>query len=343
MPELVEDYLKASKILVTGTDGDNGYIFLPLRQLVPYWEVTFNVYVKMVTKEHPDPQYTLWAPRGQVIDQERYTKLQELGITWVYYSQEEEERVLNYLHRNLDTLLTDENLNNEEKATLVCDVTLVWLRHFYVFEKERASARLVLALRYLDEFFEIIKKEEANHSFIMNIWRHSPNVYTHSLNSCLLGLAFVSYLVWPKAEAQAFGLGALLHDIGMTEVSKEIVRKPDRLEFEEWLEVKKHPIRGYRLLKDLPEVRREGLLMVVQHHENGDGSGYPCGLLMDKIHPWARIMRLLDAYEAITAPRPWRGPRTPTEALWIIRREWEQGNIFDPFYLKAFIKYLGSF
>jgi HD-GYP domain-containing protein (c-di-GMP phosphodiesterase class II) len=82
--------------------------------------------------------------------------------------------------------------------------------------------------------------------------------------------------------------------------------------------------------------------MVLQHHENGDGSGYPEKLRLASIHPWARILRILDTYEAMTADRPWRLARSPQETLWAMRNDWQKGRIYDPAYLKAFIKFLGN-
>ena len=82
--------------------------------------------------------------------------------------------------------------------------------------------------------------------------------------------------------------------------------------------------------------------MVLHHHENGDGSGYPDGLKIDGIHHWARILRILDSYEAMTAERPWRHAMEPKEALWLMRNGWEKNKLFDKNYLQTFIKFLAS-
>jgi HD-GYP domain-containing protein (c-di-GMP phosphodiesterase class II) len=82
--------------------------------------------------------------------------------------------------------------------------------------------------------------------------------------------------------------------------------------------------------------------MVLQHHEYGDGSGYPEGLKLAAIHPWARVLRILDSYEALTARRRWRQEHNPSQALWIMRQEWENSVVFDPHYLARFIKFLAT-
>ena len=82
--------------------------------------------------------------------------------------------------------------------------------------------------------------------------------------------------------------------------------------------------------------------MVQQHHENGDGSGYPLNLTGDAIHPWARILRVIDSYESVTSGRPWRQAKSPKETLWTMRNEWEKSRIYDRAILQAFIKFLGA-
>ena len=74
------------------------------------------------------------------------------------------------------------------------------------------------------------------------------------------------------------GLGGLLHDIGMTQIPREVVEKPAALTPDEEAMVHRHPQDGYNFLMHLPNIRKEIMLMTLQHHENGDGSGYPWGL-----------------------------------------------------------------
>lgn len=77
-----------------------------------------------------------------------------------------------------------------------------------------------------------------------------------------------------------------------------------------------------------------------QHHENGDGSGHPWGLPLKSIHPRARVVRIIDSYESVTSQRPWRPGLSPKEALWAMRREWQQSRVYDKTVLMAFVKFL---
>jgi HD-GYP domain-containing protein (c-di-GMP phosphodiesterase class II) len=156
----------------------------------------------------------------------------------------------------------------------------------------------------------------------------------------MMGLAFVNHLNWSPFKIKEFGLGGLLHDIGMTEIPQNLLNKATPLTPDERHQIERHPNNSARILKGLNCLGMQSMLMVQQHHENGDGSGYPQGLKLAEINPWAQILRIIDSYEAVTSPRPWRPALTPLEALLKMCGEWKQGKIYDPGYLDAFVKFI---
>jgi HD-GYP domain-containing protein (c-di-GMP phosphodiesterase class II) len=83
------------------------------------------------------------------------------------------------------------------------------------------------------------------------------------------------------------------------------------------------------------------LQLVLEHHENANGSGYPRGLSLNLQHPWTRIIRLVDAYDGLTGHRPGKEPLAPFAALKSLQnQEGPKGSIFDPRTLKSFIRFL---
>jgi HD-GYP domain-containing protein (c-di-GMP phosphodiesterase class II) len=87
---------------------------------------------------------------------------------------------------------------------------------------------------------------------------------------------------------------------------------------------------------------REALLMVLHHHENGDGSGYPEGLKLVSIYPLARVLRLIDSFEALASPRSWRAGHPPAQFLWIMRQDWQRSGMFDVSLLVEFIRFIAG-
>ncbi len=122
-------------------------------------------------------------------------------------------------------------------------------------------------------------------------------------------------------------LAAILHDVGKIGIEAGIIGKASSLTDEEFAEMKRHPDIGARILSPL-STYREVTLFVRHHHENYDGSGYPDGLKGDEIPQAARIIHLVDAFDAMTSNRPYRKALSKEEAL--LRIKQERGKQFDP-------------
>ncbi|NVJ02884.1 HD domain-containing protein [Myxococcus sp. AM009] len=128
--------------------------------------------------------------------------------------------------------------------------------------------------------------------------------------------------------------GALLHDIGKIGVRDSILLKPGPLTPDEWVEMRKHPEFGYRMLAKMPYLH-EAALIVLQHQERWDGKGYPQNLAGEDIVLGARIFCLADTVDAITSDRPYRKGRPMSVAREEIRRC--AGTQFDPALAEAFL------
>ncbi|HHV02577.1 MAG TPA: HD-GYP domain-containing protein, partial [Bacteroidales bacterium] len=136
------------------------------------------------------------------------------------------------------------------------------------------------------------------------------------------------------AQLNTLALIALLHDIGKVAVPEHILEKPGPLRPEEWKIMKRHCKSGYRIVISSPDLIdvAEGIL---SHHERWDGSGYPRGLAGEEIPLLARIISLVDAYDAMTSDRPYRAAMTHAEALAEIKAC--SGTQFDPLLAQEFL------
>ncbi len=100
-------------------------------------------------------------------------------------------------------------------------------------------------------------------------------------------------------------VAALLHDIGKIGISDTILNKPAKLTAEEYEQMKKHPEYGWAVLRQIPGMERASLI-ILHHHENYDGSGYPGGLRGQEIPIGSRIVSVIDAFDAMVSTRPYR-------------------------------------
>jgi HD-GYP domain-containing protein (c-di-GMP phosphodiesterase class II) len=125
------------------------------------------------------------------------------------------------------------------------------------------------------------------------------------------------------------------HDIGKIMVPPELLSKPGKLTAEEFDLVKRHPETGYQILKSVDEYVTLAKYLLY-HHERWDGSGYPEGLQGKAIPLQSRIIAVADAYEAMTANRPYQTTRTGEEAKAELRKC--AGTQFDPEIVDVFIR-----
>ena len=136
-------------------------------------------------------------------------------------------------------------------------------------------------------------------------------------------------------EIAAIKLGALFHDVGKIGVPESLLSKPAELTEDEWIEMRAHPMIGASLLGNVPMLERIRPI-VLAHHENFDGTGYPQGLKGSEIPLAAQIISVADAYDAMTSERPYRIAVRPKQALRELRAH--SGTQFNPVVVEAFIQ-----
>ena len=134
--------------------------------------------------------------------------------------------------------------------------------------------------------------------------------------------------------------GGALHDIGKIGVKDDILNKPGKLTPEEFEEIKKHPETGENICSPLNSLRPV-LPIIKHHHEKFDGSGYPSGLVGEDIPLLARIMAIVDVYDALTSRRAYRDAMSHAEAMRILRED-TANKKFDPFLFEKFVALISS-
>mgnify|MGYP006293377513 CR=1 FL=1 len=156
----------------------------------------------------------------------------------------------------------------------------------------------------------------------------------HSINVMALTVGYCFYTMRSMDETRRFGLAALLHDVGKTEVPIEILTAPRKLTPEEFELMKSHTSKGYEILGAYSGEVFEASSGCIEHHEKLDGSGYPKGIR--DISESGRILAVIDCYEAITNDdRPYRTALNPMKALEILKDEMDEKKydkkIFEDF------------
>jgi len=188
--------------------------------------------------------------------------------------------------------------------------------------------------------------EELDHSeniiFSLVIAMEASDYYTkgHSTRVGDLAKDFGSFLGFPEKELQTLKKAGVLHDIGKIGFSEQILRKPNKLTEEETNIIRKHPLIGESICRPLLSMQNV-LPAIRSHHERWDGTGYPDALRGDEIPLIARILGILDSYDAMISIRPYRDKRTVEHVLSIIEKEQYDGQ-WDPELTGLFLQMIST-
>ena len=161
------------------------------------------------------------------------------------------------------------------------------------------------------------------------------------INSAILSALIAQEMKLPNHKVLQIITGALLHDVGMLRMPKEIVEKKGGLSTTELQRIQSHPLYGYKIVnKELLYPEDVGLV-VLQHHERWDGEGYPRRISGTAIDMGARIVSVADAFEAMVSQKPYRNSMMGYQAM----KNLLSDNLrrFDPDVIKAFIQTMGIY
>ncbi len=170
----------------------------------------------------------------------------------------------------------------------------------------------------------------------------SRDEYTalHCLSVAVLAAGFARHLGHSETEMEDIGLAGLLHDVGKIQLDQTILNKPERLTAEEYEHVKQHAALGYQLLSE-QAVGDWPLIAARSHHERLDGAGYPQGLAGTSIPYVAKLIAVVDCYDAITSNRVYDAARSTSKAFKVLMEE--KGKHFDERLVEKFIEWIGVY
>jgi response regulator RpfG family c-di-GMP phosphodiesterase len=168
---------------------------------------------------------------------------------------------------------------------------------------------------------DLMISDDAMAKYLLTITAHDCYTYTHSVNVGFLS-TLLSKSLFKNAGSHnmhELGAGFFLHDIGKVRIDQAILNKQGALTDAEMKLMRTHPYQGYKILSETNQLSEECRVIVMQHHERVDGTGYPNRLQGGDIHLYGKICSIADVYDALTSQRSYKKRLTPFEALQFMR------------------------
>ncbi|MEH0019798.1 MAG: HD domain-containing phosphohydrolase [Desulfobacter sp.] len=260
-------------------------------------------------------------------------RLMELLENWetVYIHRRDARTYKSYIRENLEFILNHEEIHPQKKTdTLVALSTEVVKDSFSAnFSSAAESARMVKNVEKLIakamDFISSISSLKGLASLI----GHDYETHTHSVKVGWLIATFINsnrelFDVQDRNALRELMVQAVvagfLHDIGKIKIPKNVINKPGRLDNLELIIMQSHTAYAASLLLE-SQLPHTSMQTIIYHHENEDGSGYPCGLSGAHIPLMAKICHIADVFDALTSKRPYKKAKTPFEALKLMAGE----------------------
>ncbi|MGR3175808.1 MAG: HD-GYP domain-containing protein [Candidatus Scalindua sp.] len=292
----------------------------------------------LLVKTSTGSRYILYCRGDAVFENAKREMLLEKNISRLFIKKEDQQTYYEYLENNFQDIMFDARISSDEKTKIVHSTATNLVKDLFndprVGNIERTKTFAYNMVDY------ILREGRAAHS-LLKIAIHEYYTYTHSVNVAAVGTLFAKDLGLEEDDLKRFCAGILLHDIGKTKISTDILNKNGKLTDEEYSKIKEHPELGVAILKETGNGFTDEYTVTLQHHENYDGTGYPHGLQKEEIHRCGRIARIIDVYDALTTNRPYAKAVRPFAALVEMRDK--MLNCFDKELFVKFIRFSGPY
>lgn len=256
--------------------------------------------------------------KGTLLNDCYLNRLKELDVRYLYVDE-------GLAHMEVDEIASEEV---RQLAVRTAKETLLKVRAGESLESRNMRIYIVDLLQEI-----MLDKEVMVH--LIDIFSLKDHTFAHSVNVCALSLLTGLAMGYNYQQLRELAIGALLHDIGKATVIDCIVNSKHLFAIEEHKIMQKHAECGYQLLIKADKLPASAAEVAWQHHERCNGTGYPEGLKKEEISEFARVVAVVDVYEALSTDRPYRKRFGPHEVMKIIKSG--EGVDFDSEITAAFL------
>ena len=258
--------------------------------------------------------------RGAILDDFMIKGLRKLGISGVYIREGEEEVMESSADEPVApaTLQTIEKLKVEDRKSVSISESVrarVAEGVSYLYSNTDSAQLADTTKDITNDLMKAIDENDAIAVDISALKVSDEYTFKHSVDVATMAMIVAKKLGLSREDIYDIGIAGLLHDIGKSKIPNEILNKPGSLTEEEFEVMKQHSVFGYRILQENKNIKESIKLAVLQHHEKINANGYPMGVGAEQICGFAKILSVVDIYDALVTERPYKEGFSPRDAV----------------------------
>jgi len=289
---------------------ETGWLPVVATTLTHLDDITFNLYRRSGTAT----TMKLFCRQGLAEFKEMFARLGDRRPEILYVSKADGPKYRATLRDNLTALLLNDAITPAERFGILKTAVVELIEHSYrlvnvagaVYQSRQVGCHVARMLR----------STNLSPRDVLQFAEHDYTTFTHLINVASYCVLLAQKLgIQGERELEEIAIGGMLHDIGKRMLPRRVLTKPGALTPSERERFRQHPQKGYEELYRRKDLSLSQLMMVYQHHERWDGEGYPVQLVGAEIHPMARLIAVVDVFDALTSTRSYRTGLSTSEVL----------------------------
>ena len=307
---------------------DLNYCKLSIDDFVTGHEIKYDIYIRLSEKK-----YLKVAHQGEDLPVERINSYKSKSIQYLYMLKEDFRKYMGFNLTLLPLVSGKSTISKDKKRNFLKHTSEIILEHLYLNGVDSEGFQSAKAV--VESAASLLTEPDEMMNLLTMLNTHADHLYAHCLGVSTYSVIIARKVKWNSAtNIYKVAMGGLLHDIGKKEIPREVLNK-SRMEMtpEEIQLYETHPQRGMDILGKIPSVPSDVLQIVMQHHENCLGLGFPRHLTKLHIHPMARLVSVANEFCNLVLKGPNSLNLAPADA--IVRMHSLQEGKFDLTFLTA--------
>lgn len=292
------------------SDPSKEYCKVSIDEFVTKPKMDFDVYIKL-----SDSKIIKIAHKGQEIPKDKVAAYKEKGVRHLHILKEDFGKIVEFNMGVAKMIKNRSDISQEKKMNFLKHTGEVILEKTFVEGLDKNS--LYEAKSFLDLTLNTVAESDETFDLLSILNSHSDHVYAHSLGVAMYSV-MIAKMIGIESTTALFKLSmaGLFHDIGKKEIDREILEKPRHLVTKEERKImESHVTRGQEILAAMPNVASDVVQMVLEHHEDLEGLGYPRNKEKFHLHPMSKILQCANIFVESTVAGPNGAAKPPQAAI----------------------------